>query len=509
MKFYFRVDASSQIGNGHVMRCLALAKSLKKKGAKCTFICKKYKNDLIKKIKIEGFEVNVIHNYKIKKLNNTCVLSKHKNNIEHENQIINFLKNKNKIDWLIIDHYNIDHRIEKKIQPYTKNIMVIDDLANRRHNCNLLVDQNLVENYTNRYKKLLPSSCITLLGPKYALLQKKYSNLRLKKISRKKNVKRILVYFGGTDQNFLIIKTIKAFLQLNKKDVILDVILGENLSKNKALYESFFKNKKIKFYKELKSLAVLMSKADLAVGACGTTTWERCCLGLPSIVITIASNQVATAKELNKKKLILWLGSNRKVTVKQIYNALTKVINKKLNKWSDRCMQITDGCGAEKVASILMINSKSKLRSRYAKLEDEKMLLNWANDLTVRKNSFSRKKIQSNSHNKWFYNIIKSSNCSRILIIETIDGLPIGQVRIEKKEYNTWFIDYSLVNYARGKKIGHRIIKIALNCFKKIGVTNIFAKVKTTNTASLKVFEKVGYKEKIEFKKDFITYKLK
>ena len=511
MQFYFRVDSSSQIGSGHVMRSLALAKQLKKKRNNCKFICRDHKKSLIKKIKKEGFEVVTLPFIYKKKL-----IKQTKNSrinyvnwigaswLEDAKQTINVLKSE-KVDWLVIDHYGIDHRWEKKLRPYVEKIMVIDDLANRNHYCNLLLDQNLIANFKNRYQNVLPKNCIKLLGPEFALLQNDYKNLHLSAPLRSGPVKKILVYFGSSDDKKLTEKTLIAFLQLNRKDIILDIVLSSRSSQIKNVKKLSKESMNINIHHELKSLANLILKADLAVGACGSTTWERCCLRLPSIVITIADNQKPIAKQLHKQGIVRWLGHFDTITNNSIYKELKISINQNLEAWSNKCSLVTNGCGTKKVASILHLNKKVSLFTRQVNIEDGELLFNFVNDPLVRRNSFNSKFISKKKHLQWFYSCLKKIKICKILIVETNDKLPIGQVRINKKN-NSWHITYSLANYARRKKIGFRLLKLALKKFNQIGIYNFLAKVKINNKPSCAIFEKLGFFKKKSNKKRFIIF---
>jgi len=228
MNFAFRTDASKKIGSGHLLRCLTLAKTLRVQGNKCQFIIRKQQGNLIKKIKNENFEVAVLSN--IKNIKNSNSIYSNWPNVEWNKdakQTRNILKEK-KIDWLVLDHYGIDKRWEKKLRKYTGKIMVIDDLAKRSHDCDLLLNQNLSASLKKRYQKILPKNCNVLLGPEYALLQKEYADLHLSAPPRIGPVKHILVYFGATDQTNLIKLVISAFLQLERKDIELEIIVGSN-----------------------------------------------------------------------------------------------------------------------------------------------------------------------------------------------------------------------------------------------------------------------------------------
>ena len=193
MSIIFRVDASTQIGSGHVMRCLTLAESLNAKGIPVSFISRKLNGDLNYLISKKGFHVIELKEPETKKV----IKSVSQKNIEDYSQWLGVsemqdvqdtifsLKHK-KPDWLIIDHYSIGENWENELRPYVKNIMAIDDLANRRHNCDVLLDQNWFENLKTRYDDLVPVSCIKLLGPKYVLMQPKFAELRKSKKSQKK-----------------------------------------------------------------------------------------------------------------------------------------------------------------------------------------------------------------------------------------------------------------------------------------------------------------------------------
>ena len=336
IKVFFRVDASADIGHGHIIRCLTLAKALRKLGANCNFICTNYKDNLTTKIRKEGFNVNEIS----------------KTRYENVSQTIKILKHK--IDWLIIDHYQIGMDWEKKLRPYTKKIMVIDDLANRKHYCDILLDQNLTLNYKTRYQNLINKNCKTLLGPQYALLQSEYAKLRKTLPNRVGLVKRILVFFGGSDKFNMTELSVLAFLELKNNSIKLDVVISfksPHLQKIKLLAK---KNKNIRIHNLRNSLASLMIKADLAIGACGSTSWERCCLGLPSIVITIADNQKSIAKELHRKGLVWCLGHYNNVGKDLIFRSLNSIIKKNIKIRSNKCKLVTNGLGAKKVASLIL-----------------------------------------------------------------------------------------------------------------------------------------------------------
>lgn len=354
MRIVFRTDASLQIGTGHVVRCLTLAKALRSRGAECRFICREHIGNLIEQIQQDGFKCSRLPIPKSQVNDVTESALAHAAWIgatwQHDaHETIHALGGE-LADWLIIDHYGLEKRWESTLRPHAKKMMVIDDLADRYHECDVLLDQNLVANMETRYQGLLPAGCTTLLGPKYALLQPEYAELHPRTPPRTGPVKRILVFFGGADQHNLTERTISAFLNLKRDDIELDVVINPNsphASKIRAQVQSYAN---INVHGALPSLAPLIQQADLAVGAAGATSWERCCLGLPSLVLTLAENQKPIALELHDRRLVRWLGHYDEVEDEILGNELrTAVEDQSLESWSQACMSVIDGTGIKRV----------------------------------------------------------------------------------------------------------------------------------------------------------------
>jgi UDP-2,4-diacetamido-2,4,6-trideoxy-beta-L-altropyranose hydrolase len=205
-------------------------------------------------------------------------------------------------DWLIVDHYALDARWESHLRSYCKRIMVIDDLADRSHDCDLLMNQNLVADKSEQYSDRVPAQCGMMLGPRYALLQPQYADLHLRVPPREGPVRRVLVYFGGADSSNLTEMAILAFLSLNRKDIVLDVVINPESPHAESIRRQTEGQQNITLYTGLPTLALLMVKSDIAIGAGGTTSWERCCMGLPALVITLAENQKQISEQLDSRK---------------------------------------------------------------------------------------------------------------------------------------------------------------------------------------------------------------
>ncbi|MBD1835588.1 UDP-2,4-diacetamido-2,4,6-trideoxy-beta-L-altropyranose hydrolase [Cyanobacteria bacterium FACHB-472] len=310
MHFVFRVDSSTQIGTGHVMRCLTLADALRDRAGDVVFICRSLPGNLCDVVEKKGFKVFLIPETE-DATNTQAILSKQQQSI----------------NWLIVDHYGLDYRWERQLRPYIKQIMVIDDLANRFHDCDLLLDQNLYENLESRYDGLVPEHCEKLLGLKYALLRSEFRETRQKFRQRDGTVKRILVSFGGSDATNETTKALLAIASLNRPDIAVDVVVGASNPYGEQVRQMSAKIPNANFYCQVTNMAELMAISDLAIAAGGTTTWERCFLGLPSITIAIAQNQLATTAAVASTGATWYLGWCSDVSVQDLANIIQQALS--------------------------------------------------------------------------------------------------------------------------------------------------------------------------------------
>lgn len=303
----FRTDASIQIGTGHVMRCLTLADELTRQGHECRFVCREHKGHLGDLISSKGYELILLP----APVESGChVESDNSENYaswlgvpwqEDARQTIHSIEPL-KVDWLVVDHYALDAEWEKKLAHAVGSIMVIDDLANRAHVCALLLDQNLGREHED-YEALVPDTCERLIGPGYALLRPEFSALRDQSLTRRKTpqLKQILVTLGGVDRDNVTGQILTALASSGlPSSTIIDVVMGKtapHLKKVEALVVDL--PFQVTVNVNVSNMAERMCRADLAIGAAGSTSWERCCLGLPSIVIVLADNQKQSSRYLS------------------------------------------------------------------------------------------------------------------------------------------------------------------------------------------------------------------
>ncbi|WP_229711320.1 UDP-2,4-diacetamido-2,4,6-trideoxy-beta-L-altropyranose hydrolase [Pectinatus frisingensis] len=351
MVIVFRVDSSIQIGSGHLMRCLTLAGQLQKKSnANIIFICRNLEGNLSNLVKTHGYKLILLPAVDIfvSKLDGYAkwlTVSQDYDAYETMQQ----LKDLSPVDYIVVDSYAIDKKWEIQIRPYVNKIMVIDDLANRKHDCDILLDQNFYLDNDIRYIGMVPQKCKMLLGPRYALLRDEFHQVKNKMRIRDGSIKNILIFFGGSDLTNETMKALKAIALLRNKDITVNVITGENNSHNNEIEKYCTQYDNIHYYCQVDNMAEFMNEADIAIGAGGTTTWERCFLGLPAIVIAVAENQVKICEDCAKEGFIIYLGYYIEVNYVDIYQYLGCLNKASLSKINKRCL-------SEKMGNIAMNN---------------------------------------------------------------------------------------------------------------------------------------------------------
>jgi len=334
---YIRADASAHIGTGHIFRCLALAGELRRRGAAVTFLCRELAGGLIGWLRGGGWPVGA--------------LAPGGWRTDAEGTLRRIAADGRTADWLVVDHYGLDERYEQAVRAGVRRVLAIDDLADRPHRCDLLLDQNLHREAPARYEGLVRAGTRLLLGPRYALLRPEFAAAR-DRVRRGGTVRRALVSFGGADPCGATRLALEALAPLVREGLALDVVAGRLNPDADALEARCRELPGVRFRRHADRMAELMLAADVAVGAGGITTWERCCLGLPSLVLPIAGNQRALTAEAARAGAVLDLGPAEEAAAGRLREAVRRWMAdpEAVRAMSERAMALTDGRGAEIVA---------------------------------------------------------------------------------------------------------------------------------------------------------------
>jgi UDP-2,4-diacetamido-2,4,6-trideoxy-beta-L-altropyranose hydrolase len=494
MKVAFRTDASNRIGTGHFMRCIALADELKKEGAHIRFLSRSLPTCLRDILRTKEIEYISLENVEVddSEVDDSIDELAHASWLgisqAQDSQVTIKALSDQACDWLIVDHYALDVRWEKALRPIVKHIMVIDDLSDRHHDCDVLLDQNYYVDMETRYTSKVPAHCKLLLGTSYALLREEFRFLREQVKLRNGEVKKVLVFFGGVDEDNYTLSAIKSLSEIDI-GLQVDVVIGGHHPFKELIQNSCSKYGFI-CHVQTPSMAELMLKADLAIGAGGIAMWERCCLGLPTISFCSAENQRKQIADAAEKGLIYSPPLSKDLIESIRLHIQALFSNPPLIRFlSHSGMKFVDGKGALRVTSWIQ---SSLIEMRKVTTLDSKNLFEWRNNKKIRDVSINSELIVWDEHQKWFDGVMSDSKCK--LLIGMIDGEQIGVVRFDIKQ-DVAEVSIYLVP-VRGYSGKGKGLLFASEKWLKInysGIKSINANVLSGNEASKKLFLSSGY----------------
>ncbi len=511
MKVVFRADASTNIGTGHIIRCLTLAHVLRQRGAKCSFVQRLHRGNLVQIVAQQGFRSIALP---APLINQPSADEDYdawlgvSQSIDAE-QCLEYLATIQP-DVLIIDHYGLDAEWELKVRDQVGQIVVIDDLANRPHDGSLLLDQNYYRAGTERYRPLLSSNARVLAGPRYALLSDRYRRHRPSRPPDHQRVEQILIYYGGVDPDNETARALRVLSGETFSHLRLDVIVGINNPNADEVARLARNRPNTHLYGQQDDLVDHMLAADLTLGAGGTTTWERACLGLPSVVTTTAANQVPYNRELAEDGLIFYAGHTSELRDQDLVDKLLEAISpdSSLTKIARRSWKLVDGLGAHRVAEQIMPTPAEMLTIRDATSHDIDHFFGWANEPENRHNSFNQDPIPWPDHQSWFDRRLDADD-AWLWVLCADSQLPVGEAHIERTR-GMALLSYTVDADYRGRGWGRRFLQMIGQRWRQISDSEpLFAETKITNTASIACFEACGCFQQISESATHNTYQLK
>ncbi|MBI4534077.1 MAG: UDP-2,4-diacetamido-2,4,6-trideoxy-beta-L-altropyranose hydrolase [Candidatus Melainabacteria bacterium] len=478
MKVLFRVDASPQIGGGHVMRCLTLAKVLANEGVECSFVCVEGSQNVVQELVKLQFEQYVLAPEEFDNPDALVGLSV------------------GQFDVLVVDHYGLDEKYEKACRAKAGKIVVLDDLSGRAHDADVLIDPTHGR-VASDYSGVVRKGCQLLLGPHYALVRPRFAILRPESLARRGcnvPVRRILVSMGLSDATNATSVVLEA-VAVAGLSVAVDVVMGvgsPHLMAVKALAEVMPFPACV--HVSPGNMAELMAQADLAVGGGGTASWERCCLGLPTILLSVADNQLMVAKALGAIGAVHYVGRFPGSSVQLIAKALAELVadDKRRQQMTIAASAICDGRGARRVALALMperARDGNEVTLRPATVDDAENMLAWQQDPRTRRRSRNRMIPTREEHYGWLHAKLSDLNC--LFNIIEYAGEPVGVLRLDRMgnrdEYEV-SVYVSPDHYRMG--LGAAALKLARRLAPE---ATLVAEVLPGNEASEKLFAGAGY----------------
>ncbi len=478
MSVIFRCDASPVIGGGHVMRCMTLADALKERGWDCTFVTLKSSVSIVPKL--------ALGDHNIVEINQTDARS--------PEPILQL----GPVNLVIIDHYDLDATFETSCRLYAERVMAFDDIPGRRHDCDVLLDQTLGRLPQDYTVLMANDNTMMLTGSGFSLLRPEFLAARISRRQKKrKGSNRIFISFGAADPDGLCIPATIAALVAGADSV--DIAVGQACPHIQSIRKLADANPKVALYTNAQ-MASLMTNCDLAIGAAGSTAWERCCLGLPALMVVTADNQKHIASALEQSGAARVVKISKTEPHKEFQTAISELLNtpERLMEMAKTAYRHCDGLGVDRVAAVLgqmALNKDQKVMLRPVEFEDADLLFQWQTDPETRRYFRNPANMTFEDHIEWLSRRLDDDDT--IFHVISVLNTPVGSVRLDKTsdEYSellSYEISIVVAPQHHGKGYGRITLALIREmlphvCFK--------AEVNENNQASVALFCSAGYEE--------------
>jgi UDP-2,4-diacetamido-2,4,6-trideoxy-beta-L-altropyranose hydrolase len=473
-----RADASAIIGGGHVVRCLALADALRDAGATCWFA-----GLAETAAAVPGLRQSSHHWLAINAPGNATSLRQALGDA-----------GVTACDWLIVDHYGWSAADETACRAWARKIMVIDDLADRPHDCDVLLDQTFGR-AAGDYEDLVPASAGKLLGTAYALLRPQFSCMRQSALRRRSAgvLKRVLIAMGLTDAPDATSRVLSALLA-SDLPIEIDVVLGAAAPHIAGVERLIVQSGgKVTLHRTSPTMEVLMMNADFAFGAAGSSSWERCCLGLPTALMTLADNQKEIAARLSAASAASHLGTLKDCNSHLIVDTVCELMRDptRLAAMGRAAATICDGRGCVRTAMWLAperAKDGAKIWLRPATTADCDLLYAWQCEPGTRHYARNVRTPVPDEHRAWFAQKLRDTKCLINIIVR--DVTPIGSLRLDQVEAGGFEISIVIGTAFQGRGLGGVAIALARRLAPE---AELLAEVIAGNARSEALFTRAGF----------------
>ncbi|WP_210498442.1 UDP-2,4-diacetamido-2,4,6-trideoxy-beta-L-altropyranose hydrolase [Vibrio crassostreae] len=485
MKVVIRVDASLHIGSGHVMRCLVLADALKKQGYSIYFACLPQPGDMLSYI--EGRDFHVLR----LKAPNEPITPRYEADYPawlqrpELDDALDFVQVVGSADLVITDHYAIGKAWQSHIQHALECFVVaIDDLA-REHDADLIIDQTLGRDANDYVGRARP-----LVGSEYAMLAPNFASLREFAYSRTQpeTKTKVLVSMGGIDNPNATLKSLKSLVgNVNAHFTVLLSPRAPHYQEVKAWCQ---RQNEVQHQDFEADMASLMLEHDIAIGAPGTTSWERACLGLPSILIPLADNQKMICEQLTVHGAIL------KVALDDIDTQLLLTYQKALSQWNDLYtsnLKLCDGLGIRRIAleiqQLVDPQLSSQLKLSLATHSGIRQVYEWQCHPKTREFALNRTVPTWEEHQNWMQRKLASNADFFYLVEDKVTGEKLGVLRLDRLEAKSYLVSIFVAPTSYGRGVATAALKMADVIHPDLTLN---ATVLKCNKASQRLFESAG-----------------
>lgn len=409
---------------------------------------------------------------------------------------------------VVVDQYGITAPWHEAVRArFSCLVAAVDDLADRPLAPDVLIDHNFHPDPVAKYRDVIPEGVRLLAGPRFALLGSAYAQGARYRFSE--DVRSIGIFMGGTDLVDACSAALRGCREVADFAGPIEIVSSCMSPHIDALKALCARTPGATLAVDLPDLAAFFARHDLHIGAGGGGTWERCCVGAPTIACLVADNQMATLPHLEAIGVLAWAnpgGSLASADLREGIGSCVAALVRdpgRRRELASRGAQLVDGKGAARIAAVLACAAERTLRMRPAGAEDEDLLLDWANDPVVRANAFQPQLIPPQQHAVWFRAKLTQSAQCRIFVGQAGNGIPAGQVRFDwraDQRGDHWEISYSVDTAFRGLGLARPLLCGALDSLRRDAIpARVVGRVKPDNKSSARVLRALGFSEAAAF----------
>lgn len=473
-----RADASTEMGTGHVMRCLALGQAWEDAGGDVTFVTCCDNARLVGRLEAEGFEVKL--------------LGRPYPDLEDWGVTGNVLR-AHPDAWVVLDGYHFDHAYQRLVKDSGNRLLAIDDMAHLKRYCaDIVLNQNL---HADQVRYCCEPYTSLLLGTRYVLLRREFLSWSAWRREVPRMGKHVLVTLGGSDPRNYTLEVIGEIQKMDLTGLETTVAVGASNPHLGALEAAVRASRTpMRLARDADNMPELMAWADVVVSGAGTTIWELLFLGTPTLALVSAENQRSVAEQLHARKVGKMLEMNANGSINGLAGSLTSLLGDSGSRsyLSEGARHLVDGQGAARVIAFMERKAGPGLRLRQASTSDCRTVWEWANDPVVREASFSTESIPWDGHVKWFEAKLLDPHCHFYIVLDEA-GSALGNVRFDVQQGEAE-VSVAMSGEFRGRGYGGEAIRLAsVELFRKEPITRIHAHIRESNLASIRAFSKAGY----------------
>lgn len=470
-----RADADTQIGSGHLMRCLALAQAWQDRGGQVTFITACDSEELWTRLKREGFGL-------------VPVDRPHPDPSDWETTS-KVLKEQPSA-WVVLDGYHFDPSYHLKIKDAGHPLLVIDDTAHLdRYHADIILNQNL---HAQQLTYPCEPHTQLLLGTKYVLLRREFLAWQDWQREIPQVARKVLVTMGGGDPDNVTLKVIQALDELDVDGLEAAVVVGPSNPHLRGLETAARASRhSVRLVRNAVNMPELMAWADLAVSAAGSTCWELVFMGVPTLLVWVAANQRRVADSLAGAGAAIGLGPATELVMDELARKLMRFVGDPRERALvvRRGHALVDGGGATRAANALR---GIRIELRPAQEEDVRLVWEWANDPATRTASFCTEPIAWDAHVAWFRSRLEDPNCLLFMALNS-EGEPIGIIRFEIHGEEAE-VSVNIAPESRNLGWGRQLLRSACTeLFRRTEVHRVVGLVKKDNPRSQRAFIAAGF----------------